>query len=940
MENEKKAVGLLKYLLSFIVLLSIILCPKRVVYADDVTYSTTGGTWKQVNEKTWTMDKDGDGTSDITLVKEGNAWKYIFTVADDKASYYAWEEQVPDGYTVVGKGERSNPTVNTMTTYSHTPNIGDDGVQNGNYANNLNLNDVVTLPGADKLHVVLTYAGESVSYDYVCAWEGSQPTYTAQNNNSSAIAVNGTKKFGGGSGKTVEFDVPGDTVTFGYRSDSSGCGNGYGYYAVVTGSGGGLIITNRSITDPAPESGALTLRKQVRNNTSTKKEYFKFHVKLSSTDADLTKMLSGEQVYGTTTFQDGEAVVYLAADEELSLTDLPSGIHYEITEEENEDYDVTWTSTAGTAAANVYSGDIVANTTADITCVNTKTSSGTPDNPMEYGTLKITKTFVNVPADKMKATLKIAFWGLEKNKEYTVQSGKVNDSFYSDANGYGNDELRVTLISEGSLIMEGMEDSIRVADAGTQDGDQGVMPARASDDGSSVLAETWIITGLPAGCQYQIMEDPSEGLIASYEITGASKITQSNKANASDNQSLTTAKETIQANETTTVAFTNTAKETPKDADTMLAIGVEKTWDDNDDALKIRPKNITIQLTQDGDVIATAVLDESTGWKSVFEDLDKYAEDGVTEYVYAINELEVPGYQSTIKKETDPNIIQNDMVDYAFFITNSLVDVGNLKVSKTVEGDGADVSQAFRFTIKLMKDGAPLKGTFQLDAVNGTKTGSIAFDENGQATVNLKHNESVVISDLPAGTSYQVTETQTPGYIASNNGVYNGTIKQGETAEVNMTNTVSPSCKLTVTKTVKGNQGNKTKDFNFQLALKGSSVPTTLTYTKNGKKGQVNVVNGIAKFTLTHEGTITFNDVPSGITYTVTETDGESNGYTVSSKNASGKLVQDTTASFTNTKNVGLPTGAMTNTIAIIVVLAGCVAGILLLVTKKRSKHR
>lgn len=73
MENEKKAVGLLKYLLSFIVLLSIILCPKRVVYADDVIYSTTGGTWKQVNEKTWTMDKDGDGTSDITLVKEGNA---------------------------------------------------------------------------------------------------------------------------------------------------------------------------------------------------------------------------------------------------------------------------------------------------------------------------------------------------------------------------------------------------------------------------------------------------------------------------------------------------------------------------------------------------------------------------------------------------------------------------------------------------------------------------------------------------------------------------------------------------------------------------------------------------------------------------------------------------------------------------------------------------
>lgn len=278
----KKNPGILKVIL--FTALCILCLANTKVYADtagnnettnsspatggNVVYSTENGTWEKVNDSTFTMDKDGDGTTDVTLVEDGDEWKYIFTVADDKATYYGWEENVPDGYEVVGSGTRAKPAVTSTTKYSHTPNISDDGVKNGDYANNLNLNDVVSIPGADKLHVTLTYGGESASYDYVCAWEGSQPTYTASNNNGSAISVNGTKKFGGGSGTTIEFDVSGDTVTFGYRSDGSGCGNGYGYYAVVTGSGGGLTITNKSKTNPAPETGAIELSKKISGKAS------------------------------------------------------------------------------------------------------------------------------------------------------------------------------------------------------------------------------------------------------------------------------------------------------------------------------------------------------------------------------------------------------------------------------------------------------------------------------------------------------------------------------------------------------------------------------------------------------------------------------------------------------------------------------------------------
>lgn len=117
---------------------------------------------------------------------------------------------------------------------SHTPNIGDDGVQLSNYANNWKLADVVTIPGVTSLHLIITYGGESESYDWVCAWAGDHPDYDPYDYSSSL-----TGRLGGGNhtdpANTKEFDVSGDTVTFIYKSDGSSCGDGYGYYAIIQG---------------------------------------------------------------------------------------------------------------------------------------------------------------------------------------------------------------------------------------------------------------------------------------------------------------------------------------------------------------------------------------------------------------------------------------------------------------------------------------------------------------------------------------------------------------------------------------------------------------------------------------------------------------------------------------------------------------------------------
>ena len=149
---------------------------------------------------------------------------------------------------------------------------------------------------------------------------GKPAGYTASSNHGSAISVNGMQKFGGGSGTTVEFDVPGDAVTFGFKSDSSGCGNGFGYYAVVTGNVGSADGQN---------------------------EYFKFNIHLSSDDTELAPLITGDHVFGNISFKDGDGFVYLAAGDTVTLDKLPDGVNYTITENKNEDYNISWSGTTG-----------------------------------------------------------------------------------------------------------------------------------------------------------------------------------------------------------------------------------------------------------------------------------------------------------------------------------------------------------------------------------------------------------------------------------------------------------------------------------------------------------------------------------------------------------------------------------------------------------------
>ncbi|MBR2855706.1 hypothetical protein IKE99_02060 [Candidatus Saccharibacteria bacterium] len=136
----------------------------------------------------------------------------------------------------------SGTTQQEVTKYSHTSNISDAGVQDGDYPDDANLNDVVTISGATSLHITLTYGGES-GYDWTSIWQGNHPDYSAEDDYSSGIQSCGTATSNDGMFDSdevisnVECDIEGDSVTFGFHSDSSSAPNGYGYYAIITGTG-------------------------------------------------------------------------------------------------------------------------------------------------------------------------------------------------------------------------------------------------------------------------------------------------------------------------------------------------------------------------------------------------------------------------------------------------------------------------------------------------------------------------------------------------------------------------------------------------------------------------------------------------------------------------------------------------------------------------------
>lgn len=873
-KKERRASARLLSKICLLAFLIIFMLP-CIVKADDAVYSTVGGTWVKVNDSAWTMDKDGDGKTDVTLLKEGDEWKYIFNVADDSSLYYGWEVNPPEGYEVEnGYGTKQNPAIGIQ--YARTDNIDIDGVQNGEYEGGIDTTKVYTVPGASTLNIKMM--SDVTDGDYVVLWSGSHTDYTAVNDSDKGIKI--VKK------NDETYEINDNAVTIGFHSEP-GEKKSFGYYAEISGNNNasGLTATNVSTEEPALDVGNLCIKKQVLEadgSPSTDDKIFKFNIELSSDDK-ISVMLANKKEYGDVTIDGGKGSFYLSNGGNVNLTGIPAGVKYHITEDATDGYESVLTNGDGA---------IQKNKTATVTCTNTRKTQ--PE--VKKQTLTIKKIVKNGD-NKDNFTFHISFSNLEKNVKYKYKKGDAETAFASDKDGTA--DVTFMLANNENVVFE----------------------------------------NIPENTKYQVTEDANK-YYASYEITDAVKTVQQKKANEQADQSLSTGTETVDADENAAVIFTNTGKEPDVPKTEKLKIRIKKIWNDNEDAGNTRPGNITVYLMQDENIIKNIELNADNGWEAEVDGLEVLKEDGKTEYKYSVNEENVSGYDSNVVESEETDAAGDGGKVKVFTITNTKTETGSLKVSKTVEGNGADRNKTFKFKVELKNGGNPVSGVYPLDGTVGSKTGTIVFDENGMASFELSDGESIVITGLPVGVDYTVTENAYKDYKPSDNGKYNGKIEAGKTGEISVVNTYDEKYDISVSKTVKGNHGDKSKNFEFVLKLTGSDelvVPGSVNVEKSGNFETMKVIGGKVKFTLSHGEKIIFKKLPAGVKYEVTET--VTDGYKMTCDNNSGVLRTNANIGFVNTKNVGIPTAAMTNT-RIITAIAVCCGGVVIVAIVRAVKKK
>lgn len=182
---------------------------------------------------------------------------------------------------------------------------------------------------------------------------------------------------------------------------------------------------------------------------------------------------------------------------------------------------------------------------------------------------------------------------------------------------------------------------------------------------------------------------------------------------------------------------------------------------------------------------------------------------------------------------------------------------------------------------------------------------------------------------------------------------YDGTAADG-TKSNDITYTYSAGS-LSVSKTVAGNLGDRSKYFAITVTLfpeGGKTYDATYTVSGGTKLGNGTADAGTATiavngrpytFYLKHGETFIIENLPYGVTYTVTEADYSSEDYAekiVFSDETNKKIDSATdTVAITNTKNSAVDTGIVLDSLPYVLLIAVAVVGVVIFTARKRT-HR
>ncbi len=283
-----------------------------------------------------------------------------------------------------------------------------------------------------------------------------------------------------------------------------------------------------------------------------------------------------------------------------------------------------------------------------------------------------------------------------------------------------------------------------------------------------------------------------------------------------------------------------------------------------------------------------------------------------------------------------------------------------ITITKSYELSGKGVSPAETFEVKQVGNGTVADGD-AASAPDLVSISSISYEDGaagseektGTFTVTLPTYTNTGVYEYTlqetagktAGVTYRTDTMKLVVTVIEQDGLVRVAAvhtedEDGEKSDSFDDNTYTANS-LTVSKTVAGNMGDKTKEFNFSVEFTApEDVDWTNAITIADGSGASNLSwNGnTATFTLSDGDSVEFENVPAGVTYTVKEDDYSSDGYVTTKNGDEGTMDQDAkTAAFTNTKDSDVDTGINLDSlpyIMVLVILAGAAA--VFFATKKR----
>lgn len=328
-------------------------------------------------------------------------------------------------------------------------------------------------------------------------------------------------------------------------------------------------------------------------------------------------------------------------------------------------------------------------------------------------------------------------------------------------------------------------------------------------------------------------------------------------------------------------------------------LSVTKSWEDNNDQDGIRPESVEIYLYEDGKQTNNKIiLKAEDNWSGSFTDLDEYKNG--EKIVYTVEEANVKGYTAKVTGDATKGYIVTNIhtpetvkipVTKVWDDSNNADRIRPDKVVINLRADGnstdekLELSESNKWTGKFenlpkYKDGTEIKYTVTEDTVNGYKSEITGDMENGYTVTNTHTPTPPYNPDPKPSVTPSVTPSITP--MPSTTPTPSGTStpsatptpsetpkpseapKPSVTPPAEETPTPTPAAgSITVTKTLKVN--------GTPVGAENQKFYVALFEDENCTQRASDVKTLV--FQYASAATVTFDNLESGKTYYVSETD-------------------------------------------------------------------